>query len=235
METSLAQDGTRPQRTTRSWRAGCWPLVVAAVPAVPCVPRILAVAGEHRVDGLGRRHVVVGRQRLRGPVALDTELLEELNALARGRVPTTHVLTLSPNTDTAPAALTGEAQICAYIARFTARQTWRSSPRPQLATCASPASQYAHTMPGVQQADDRDLGPDWAAPTAPRAISARLELPGSKSITNRALVLAALAHGADPDRPPAAGQGHRADGRGDRRAGRRRSAPRAIHGATAGW
>ena len=50
-------------------------------------------------------------------------------------------------------------------------------------------------MSGVQQADDRDLGPDWAAPTAPGAISARLELPGSKSITNRALVLAALAHG----------------------------------------
>ena len=50
-------------------------------------------------------------------------------------------------------------------------------------------------MSGVQQADDRDLGPDWAAPTAPGAISARLELPGSKSITNRALVLAALAQG----------------------------------------
>ncbi len=48
-------------------------------------------------------------------------------------------------------------------------------------------------MPGVQQGDVRDSGPDWTAPTAQRAISARLELPGSKSITNRALVLAALA------------------------------------------
>jgi 3-phosphoshikimate 1-carboxyvinyltransferase len=50
-------------------------------------------------------------------------------------------------------------------------------------------------MPGVQQGDVRDSGPDWTAPTAQRAISARLELPGSKSITNRALVLAALAPG----------------------------------------
>jgi 3-phosphoshikimate 1-carboxyvinyltransferase len=50
-------------------------------------------------------------------------------------------------------------------------------------------------MPGVQQGNARDCGPDWTAPTAQRAISARLELPGSKSITNRALVLAALAQG----------------------------------------
>jgi 3-phosphoshikimate 1-carboxyvinyltransferase len=32
----------------------------------------------------------------------------------------------------------------------------------------------------------------WAAPAAPGPVSARLRLPGSKSITNRALVLAAL-------------------------------------------
>jgi 3-phosphoshikimate 1-carboxyvinyltransferase len=57
-------------------------------------------------------------------------------------------------------------------------------------------------MSGVQQPDDRDLGPDWAAPTAQRAVSARLELPGSKSITNRALVLAALAQGPTRIRRP---------------------------------
>lgn len=34
---------------------------------------------------------------------------------------------------------------------------------------------------------------DWAAPTAARPVDATVELPGSKSITNRALILAALA------------------------------------------
>lgn len=36
---------------------------------------------------------------------------------------------------------------------------------------------------------------DWAAPTAPGPVNATVELPGSKSITNRALILAALADG----------------------------------------
>src|SRR3954468_23923592 len=35
----------------------------------------------------------------------------------------------------------------------------------------------------------------WAAPRATRPVNGRVELPGSKSITNRALVLAALADG----------------------------------------
>lgn len=35
--------------------------------------------------------------------------------------------------------------------------------------------------------------PDWAAPAATAAVSASVRLPGSKSITNRALILAALA------------------------------------------
>ncbi|MBB6118789.1 3-phosphoshikimate 1-carboxyvinyltransferase [Nocardiopsis algeriensis] len=35
-------------------------------------------------------------------------------------------------------------------------------------------------------------GPHWSAPVARRPVSARLSLPGSKSVTNRALVLAAL-------------------------------------------
>ncbi|MFZ2512725.1 MAG: 3-phosphoshikimate 1-carboxyvinyltransferase [Gordonia sp. (in: high G+C Gram-positive bacteria)] len=36
---------------------------------------------------------------------------------------------------------------------------------------------------------------DWAAPTAPGPVHATVELPGSKSLTNRALILAALADG----------------------------------------
>ncbi|WP_017585167.1 3-phosphoshikimate 1-carboxyvinyltransferase [Nocardiopsis ganjiahuensis] len=36
------------------------------------------------------------------------------------------------------------------------------------------------------------VGGHWPAPTAPRPVRARISLPGSKSVTNRALVLAAL-------------------------------------------
>ena len=48
-------------------------------------------------------------------------------------------------------------------------------------------------MPGAQDNADRELEPDWMAPAAAGPLTARVELPGSKSITNRALVLAALA------------------------------------------
>jgi len=48
-------------------------------------------------------------------------------------------------------------------------------------------------MPGAQQIDDGTDDADWAAPPAGRAVRATLELPGSKSMTNRALILAALA------------------------------------------
>src|SRR5699024_1676899 len=37
--------------------------------------------------------------------------------------------------------------------------------------------------------------PAWPAPTASGPVTATVPVPGSKSITNRALVLAALAHG----------------------------------------
>src|SRR3954468_24650257 len=37
--------------------------------------------------------------------------------------------------------------------------------------------------------------PVWAAPTATKPLAARLMLPGSKSLTNRELVLSALADG----------------------------------------
>jgi hypothetical protein len=50
-------------------------------------------AGEDRVDGLGRSDVVVRLQRHGNPVTLDAELLKELDARARGRIPTTHMFT----------------------------------------------------------------------------------------------------------------------------------------------
>ena len=39
------------------------------------------------------------------------------------------------------------------------------------------------------------MPPDWTAPAAAGPVHARLRPPGSKSMTNRALVLAALASG----------------------------------------
>ncbi len=58
---------------------------------------------------------------------------------------------------------------------------------------APPRAQYARTM---QQAAPQpaDAGP-WHAPAAGGPVRALLRLPGSKSMTNRALVLAALADG----------------------------------------
>src|ERR671914_258788 len=44
--------------------------------------------------------------------------------------------------------------------------------------------------------------PHWPAPTATGAVDAVIELPGSKSMTNRALVLAALAAGPSVIRRP---------------------------------
>jgi len=49
-------------------------------------------------------------------------------------------------------------------------------------------------MNGAPQVQSRPAG-DWQAPAATRPVRARLALPGSKSMTNRALVLAALADG----------------------------------------
>src|SRR5437660_1411162 len=51
-------------------------------------------------------------------------------------------------------------------------------------------------MQGAQRSDEQTAPgtpAGWAAPAAGGPVRARLELPGSKSITNRALVLAALA------------------------------------------
>jgi 3-phosphoshikimate 1-carboxyvinyltransferase len=54
-------------------------------------------------------------------------------------------------------------------------------------------AQYARTMHGA--ADPEPGTADWQAPAASGPVQARLRLPGSKSMTNRALVLAALADG----------------------------------------
>lgn len=48
---------------------------------------------------------------------------------------------------------------------------------------------------GANQPDLAGTQTSWAAPRAHDAVHARVELPGSKSITNRALILAALADG----------------------------------------
>ena len=53
----------------------------------------------------------------------------------------------------------------------------------------------------------------WPAPVAHGPVDARVELPGSKSLTNRALVLAALADGPSRRTARAALARHRADGR----------------------
>ena len=47
----------------------------------------------------------------------------------------------------------------------------------------------------IQAQYARSMQPDWTAPAAAGPVRARLRPPGSKSITNRALVLAALASG----------------------------------------
>src|ERR1700730_2140366 len=54
------------------------------------------------------------------------------------------------------------------------------------------AGQYARSMHGAAE-PERGPAPDWQAPGAAGPVSARLRPPGSKSVTNRALVLAALA------------------------------------------
>ncbi len=60
----------------------------------------------------------------------------------------------------------------------------------------------------------------WRAPTASGPLAAVVELPGSKSLTNRELVLSALADGPSVAPPPAAGARHRSHGRRAPAAGR---------------
>jgi 3-phosphoshikimate 1-carboxyvinyltransferase len=58
-------------------------------------------------------------------------------------------------------------------------------------------------LDGVRTRDTENSGPGpWTAPTAGAPLSARVSLPGSKSLTNRELVLAALADGPSVLRRP---------------------------------
>ena len=57
------------------------------------------------------------------------------------------------------------------------------------------------TLYGIAQVTDAAPGP-WEAPVADAPLAARLSLPGSKSLTNRELVLAALADGPSTVRRP---------------------------------
>ena len=54
----------------------------------------------------------------------------------------------------------------------------------------------------MEDARVQPAGPAWAAPAAGGPVRARLAIPGSKSETNRALVLAALADGPGTIRHP---------------------------------
>ena len=73
----------------------------------------------------------------------------------------------------------------------------------------SPAGQNEH------------VNPVWTTPHRTAPVDAVVALPGSKSITARALVLAALADGPEPARAAAARPRHRPDGRWPARARRR--------------
>ena len=78
---------------------------------------------------------------------------------------------------------------------------------------------YAHSMDIPRQDPGRAALP-WPAPQAGGPLRARLRVPGSKSMTNRALVLAALAAGPTDILSPLRGPGHAADGRRPPRARR---------------
>ena len=68
-----------------------------------------------------------------------------------------------------------------------------ASPSRRSSRLDSPRSRSANSLGGVET---RPEGVDlWPAPVARGPVDARIELPGSKSLTNRALVLAALSDG----------------------------------------
>src|ERR1035441_11056231 len=79
--------------------------------------------------------------------------------------------------------------------RLACREPWSFPPYgvPVLGGAVT-GTDYAHSMNGTREADS---GPPqhWQAPVAAGPVRASLRLPGSKSMTNRALVLAALAGG----------------------------------------
>src|SRR5580693_3880585 len=82
--------------------------------------------------------------------------------------------------------------LAAISGSFRAADVWTVSDCRSgwLITSRAGLSQYSHTMHAAAQIDN-----DWDAPAAATAVHASIPLPGSKSITNRALILAALAAG----------------------------------------
>src|ERR1022692_127811 len=79
--------------------------------------------------------------------------------------------------------------------RLACREPWSFPPYgvPVLGGAVT-GTDYAHSMNGTREADS---GPPqhWQAPVAAGRVRASGRLPGSKSMTNRALVLSALADG----------------------------------------
>ena len=82
----------------------------------------------------------------------------------------------------------------------------------------SPVSSGSTGTAGVPSRSPADSGntpgPAWPAPVATRPVSATVTVPGSKSLTNRALILAAQATGPSRLVGAAAQPRHRVDGRG---------------------
>ncbi len=75
---------------------------------------------------------------------------------------------------------------------------------------------------------------DWPAPVAEGRVDAAVRLPGSKSLTNRALLLAGVADGPSVVRRALRSRDHRADGRRAARPGPRRRLRRRRLGGAAG-
>ncbi len=75
-------------------------------------------------------------------------------------------------------------------------------PMPASASVGAPANSPAANVGGPRQNESRDRPHPWTAPTATGPVTATVRLPGSKSMTARALVLSALADGPSTiDRP----------------------------------
>jgi 3-phosphoshikimate 1-carboxyvinyltransferase len=97
--------------------------------------------------------------------------------------------------------------MCRFITTILLCQTWPAAPagpgakprvfspaRHRVWRGARTGTDYARSMNGAPETD-RGTALHWPAPAAAGPVRARLRLPGSKSMTNRALVLAAIADG----------------------------------------
>ena len=88
-------------------------------------------------------------------------------------------------------------RMCPFIATKPARQTWAAVLRgrpagPRAGKRARPGGALGSLLWSTRHSR---TGRTWPAPAAAGPVRARLAVPGSKSMTNRALVLAALADG----------------------------------------